>query len=259
MNNTDNKKILGAWAYVGLSLLYAIPVIGLVFLIIFTFNKNNLNRRSFTRSYWCWLLIIIVIFGGIFAVLQAKGGNIVKAIYSLAETIDSIDSFYSSNNIPVYESMQNSSVVGDPAVQVPIIEVPVTSKEKNTTIAGIPIEQIPVIGTSDAPAPQNGTNGNAPVQNTDNGVSKELKDFLDSYEAFIDEYVTFASEYEKNPMSVSVITSSLEMVARSAELEEQIGQIDESKLSPTDYAYYVEVTTRCNQKMLIVTEKLQQK
>lgn len=256
MNNSDNKKLLGAWAYVGLGLLYAIPIIGLVFLIIFTFNKNNLNRRSFTRSYWCWLLITIVIFGGIFAVLQAKGENIINTIYSLAETIDSFNPLYHSNNIPVYGSTQNSPAGVNPTVQVPIIEVPVTSEEKNATIAGIPIEQIPVIGTSDAPSSQVVTNGNVPVQNADNGVSKELKEFLDSYEAFVDEYVAFMSEYDKNSLSPAMMTSYLNLMNKSIEMEQKVAEIDESTLSIADSAYYTEVTLRCSQKMLTVAGKL---
>ena len=39
-----------------------VPVIGWIFLIIFTFNTSNYNRRSFTRSYWCGLILIVVTF-----------------------------------------------------------------------------------------------------------------------------------------------------------------------------------------------------
>lgn len=56
-------KPMSAWAYFGLTLLYSVPVVGLIFLIIFTFNKGNLNRRSFTRSYWIWLLIAAIAAG----------------------------------------------------------------------------------------------------------------------------------------------------------------------------------------------------
>ena len=52
---------IGAWGYVGLTLLYAIPVIGWIFLIVFTFHNGNLNRRSFTRSYWCALLVLLIL------------------------------------------------------------------------------------------------------------------------------------------------------------------------------------------------------
>lgn len=55
------NRPLSAWAYWGLSLLYSVPVIGFIFLIVFSFNKSNINRRNFSRSYFCWLLIFVII------------------------------------------------------------------------------------------------------------------------------------------------------------------------------------------------------
>lgn len=51
---------LSAWAYVGYSILYAIPVIGFIFLIIFSISDKNINRRNFSRSYFLIALIAIV-------------------------------------------------------------------------------------------------------------------------------------------------------------------------------------------------------
>ena len=49
---------LSPWAYFGLSLLFNIPIVGFVMLIVFSFNKSNINRRNFARSYWCaWLIL----------------------------------------------------------------------------------------------------------------------------------------------------------------------------------------------------------
>lgn len=67
-------KILGPWAYVGLRILYAIPVIGFIFLLIFTFNSKNTNRANFTRSFWCELLLGIIIIALLFAVLKFTDG-----------------------------------------------------------------------------------------------------------------------------------------------------------------------------------------
>lgn len=61
---------LSAWAYFGLQLLFAIPIVGFVFLIVFSFSSGNINRRSFARSYWCSLLV----FGIIFLVLMLVAG-----------------------------------------------------------------------------------------------------------------------------------------------------------------------------------------
>ena len=50
-------KPLNPWLYFGLSLLFSIPVIGFIFLIIFSLDDSNFNRRNFARSYWCRLIV----------------------------------------------------------------------------------------------------------------------------------------------------------------------------------------------------------
>ena len=57
----EEYRPMGAWSYVGLQLLFAVPIVGLVFLIIFTFKRSNLNRRAFARSYWCWLALVGIV------------------------------------------------------------------------------------------------------------------------------------------------------------------------------------------------------
>ncbi len=51
---------LGAWKYVAYGLLYAVPVVGWVFLIVNSTGASaNINKRNFARSYWAWLLIAV--------------------------------------------------------------------------------------------------------------------------------------------------------------------------------------------------------
>lgn len=57
----EEYRPLSPWAYWGLSLLYAVPIVGFVFLIIFSFKKTNINRRNFTRSYWCNLILVAIV------------------------------------------------------------------------------------------------------------------------------------------------------------------------------------------------------
>ncbi len=74
---------LSPWAYFGWSLVFNIPIIGLVALIILSFSNSNINRRNYARSYFCVLaiaLIVVLIFvltGGIGA-LGAFLTNLVK-------------------------------------------------------------------------------------------------------------------------------------------------------------------------------------
>lgn len=61
----EEFRLVTAWGYVGYTLLYLVPFVGLVFLLVFTFSSKNIPRRCFARSYWCWFLscvMIIVLF-----------------------------------------------------------------------------------------------------------------------------------------------------------------------------------------------------
>ncbi|MBR6704239.1 MAG: hypothetical protein IKI82_02300 [Lachnospiraceae bacterium] len=60
-NGPERFRPLSPWAYFGYSLLFAIPVIGLICLIIFSLSDTNINRRSFARSFFCGLVIALII------------------------------------------------------------------------------------------------------------------------------------------------------------------------------------------------------
>ena len=73
----ENKNIpakyqpLSAWAYFGYQLLFAIPLVGFILLIVFSFNDDNINRRNYARSYFCSLLIGAII--GVIALVFGFG------------------------------------------------------------------------------------------------------------------------------------------------------------------------------------------
>lgn len=52
---------LSGWAFFWLKVLFCVPVVGLIFLLVFTFDGSNLSRRNFARSYWCGLLVALII------------------------------------------------------------------------------------------------------------------------------------------------------------------------------------------------------
>ena len=54
-------KPLSPWAYFGYSILFAIPIVGFILLIVYSFNNENLNRRNYARSFWCALLIAVIL------------------------------------------------------------------------------------------------------------------------------------------------------------------------------------------------------
>ena len=55
----EKFKPISPWAYFGLQLLFSIPLIGFIFLIVFSCSNENINRRNFARSYWCVLALSV--------------------------------------------------------------------------------------------------------------------------------------------------------------------------------------------------------
>lgn len=60
-NVPPELRPLSPWAYFGLTLLFSIPVVGLICLIVFSFSNANINRRNFARSYFIGLLITVIL------------------------------------------------------------------------------------------------------------------------------------------------------------------------------------------------------
>ena len=52
---------LSAGTYFGLEILYALPIVGWVFLICHAIGSRNINKRSFARSYFCVYIIVILL------------------------------------------------------------------------------------------------------------------------------------------------------------------------------------------------------
>ncbi len=66
-----------AWGYFGYDILFALPIIGTIFLFIYAFDNSNLARRNYARSkfipFFIWGLMIIGLC--IFAlIIYAKNG-----------------------------------------------------------------------------------------------------------------------------------------------------------------------------------------
>lgn len=61
---------LGAWSYFLYTILFSIPVVGIIFLFIFALDGSQVVRRSFARSYFCVYILAIIIV----AIVIALGG-----------------------------------------------------------------------------------------------------------------------------------------------------------------------------------------
>ena len=54
----EEYKPMSAWAYFGYSLLFSIPLVGLIVNLVLCFSKTNINKRNYARSFWCWYVIV---------------------------------------------------------------------------------------------------------------------------------------------------------------------------------------------------------
>ena len=69
---------ISMWGYFGYSILFAIPVIGWIFVIIFAISATNRNLRNFARSQFCLLIIwlVLLLISCFTGMLAALFGNI---------------------------------------------------------------------------------------------------------------------------------------------------------------------------------------
>ena len=86
INNTvpPEYRPISAWGYFGYSLLFAIPLVGFICLIIFSFDDSNINRRNFARSHWCALLIALIFLLIMFVIMMVAGFSMEDLIYELS-------------------------------------------------------------------------------------------------------------------------------------------------------------------------------
>ena len=62
MNNISYEyKPISMWGYFGYQLLYSIPLIGFIILIINAISHPNINVRNYSRSFFCGLIIALII------------------------------------------------------------------------------------------------------------------------------------------------------------------------------------------------------
>lgn len=72
---------LGMWEYFGYQLLFSIPCVGFICLIIFSLSSDNINRRNFARSYFCYTIIVLILFAIIFGVVGVSAASLISAMY----------------------------------------------------------------------------------------------------------------------------------------------------------------------------------
>ena len=80
---------------------------------------------------------------------------------------------------------------------------------------------------------------------------------MDSYEAFIDEYVAFMKKYsDSNGTDMSLISDYSKQMTQFDDANKKFEKWNDSNMNAEESAYYIQVQTRVNKKLL---EAAQQK
>ena len=84
------------------------------------------------------------------------------------------------------------------------------------------------------------------------GMRKDFKDAMDSYEAFMDEYVAFMKKYSDNPSDVSLLADYTKYMSKYADMVEKFDKWESEDLNDAELAYYIDVQARVSKKLLEV-------
>lgn len=85
----------------------------------------------------------------------------------------------------------------------------------------------------------------------DNKLSKDFKEAMDSYEDFMDDYIDFMEKYQDSDgTDLSLLTEYTEYMNKYNQVCEDFKAWDSSDMNSAEAAYYLEVQTRVNQKLL---------
>ncbi len=61
-NIPEEYKPISMWGYFGYELLFAIPLVGFIVLLVFAFGgTRNKNLKNFARSYFCAMIVAVII------------------------------------------------------------------------------------------------------------------------------------------------------------------------------------------------------
>lgn len=79
---------------------------------------------------------------------------------------------------------------------------------------------------------------------------QDFKETMDAYEAFMNNYVDFMVKYKDSGNVFSMAVDYTKLMGEYSEWAKKIEAIDESALSDEDYAYWIEVQSRVNERLL---------
>ena len=121
------------------------------------------------------------------------------------------------------------------------IDKPNSSSTDNTATA-------PAAPETEKAAEENNANDTQLV----NGMRKDFKEAMDSYEAFMNEYVEFMKKYQSNPNDTKLLADYAKYMSKYADMCDKFDKWESQDLNATEQAYYIDVQARVSKKLLEV-------
>lgn len=108
--------------------------------------------------------------------------------------------------------------------------------------------------STETTAPSESSSTETKPNDTDlvDGMRKDFKDAMDSYEAFMDEYVAFMKKYSDNPSDVGLLADYTKYMSKYADMVEKFDKWESEDLNDAELAYYIDVQARVSKKLLEV-------
>ncbi len=79
------NKIAGMGAFFGLMLLFALPIIGFIAAIVFSFAPKNKNIKNFARATLVWMIVGIVIIGILLALFYMMAASVFNFLQNVID------------------------------------------------------------------------------------------------------------------------------------------------------------------------------
>lgn len=227
----EEYKPISSWGYVGYSILFAIPILGQILLIVFSFSKKNINRRNFARHFWCYLLIAIIFFLGSIVLTRLGAGNLTDPLKRMSPTMRQVVETI-ENIIPSPQGKSSSNT----SVKVTKETTSLNSTSKSTTTEKSKATEKPASSTS----------------KSSTGVRKEVKDAIDGYEKFFKEYADFMKKYTKSSDPLSMMSDYTKMMSAYAKNMEAWEKFDKkyNDMNNAELKYYTDATLRIEKLLL---------
>jgi hypothetical protein len=73
MSNEKDSNYVSIGSWMGMQIVTAIPVIGLIMVFVWAFSGDNQSRKNYYRAILCWILLFVLLVVGLTVALNMTG------------------------------------------------------------------------------------------------------------------------------------------------------------------------------------------